>query len=249
MAESFGADAERYDRARPSYPDAMIERIVAASPGVDFLDVGCGTGIATRQFQAAGCRVLGVDVDARMADQARRSGLEVEVSKFEDWEPAGRTFDAVVAGQTWHWVDPVAGVAKAAEVLRPGGRLALFWNVFQPTPEVAEAFSEAQVRAIPDAPLNPWAVPVLDLYKGGFAKTADGIRETGAFGEPEQWQWSWERLYARDEWLDQLATFGGSSQLTPDKLAALRAAMGATIDTMGGTFTMPYTTVVVTATR
>jgi SAM-dependent methyltransferase len=249
MAESFGTDAERYDRTRPSYPDAMVERIVAASPGLDFLDVGCGTGIASRQFQAAGCRVLGVDVDARMADQARQSGLAVEVSKFESWEPAGRTFDAVVAGQTWHWVDPVAGVAKAAEVLRPGGRLALFWNVFQPTPEVAEAFFEAHVQAIPDAPLNPWAVPVLDLYKEGFAKTAEGIRETGTFGEPEQWQWSWERPYPRDEWLDQLATFGGSSQLPPDKLAALRTAMGAAIDTMGGTFTMPYLTVVITAAR
>jgi SAM-dependent methyltransferase len=248
MAESFGADAERYDRTRPSYPDAMVERIVAASPGVDFLDVGCGTGIATRQFQAAGCRVLGLDVDARMADQARRSGLEVKVSKFEDWEPAGRTFDAVVAGQSWHWVDPVAGMAKAAEVLRPGGRLALFWNVFQPTPEVAEAFSEAQVRAIPDTPFNPWAAPVLDLYKEGFAKTATGIRETGTFGEPEQWQWEWQRPYTRDEWLDQLATFG-SSQLPPDKLAALRATMGAAIDTMGGTFTMPYTTITITSTR
>lgn len=247
MAESFGADAERYDRARPSYPDAMVERIVAASPGLDFLDVGCGTGIASRQFQAAGCRVLGVDVDARMADQARQHGLEVEVSRFESWEPAGRTFDAVVGGQTWHWVDPVAGAVKAAEVLRPGGRLALFWNVFQPTPEVAKAFSEIQVRVLPDAPLNPWAVPVLDLYKGGFAKTAEGIRETGAFGEPEQWQWEWQRLYTRDEWLDQLFTFGAMSQLPPAQLAELRAATRTAIDALGGTFTMPYLTVVVTA--
>ena len=43
VAESFGADAERYDRARPSYPGALVERIVAASPGPDVLDAGCGT--------------------------------------------------------------------------------------------------------------------------------------------------------------------------------------------------------------
>ena len=67
VAESFGSDAERYDRARPSYPGALVQRIVAASPGADVLDVGCGTGIAARQFEAAGCRVLGVDPDARMA--------------------------------------------------------------------------------------------------------------------------------------------------------------------------------------
>jgi hypothetical protein len=52
VAESFGADPGRYDRARPGYPAALVERIVAASRG---------TGIAARQFQAAGCRVLGVD--------------------------------------------------------------------------------------------------------------------------------------------------------------------------------------------
>ena len=58
VAESFGGDAERYDRTRPRYPDAMVERIVAASPGPDVLDVGCGTGIEARQFQAAGCNYV-----------------------------------------------------------------------------------------------------------------------------------------------------------------------------------------------
>ena len=104
------------------------------------------------------------------------------MATFEAWEPAGRTFDAVVAGQAWHWVDPVAGAAKAAEVLRPGGRLAVFWNVFQPPPEVAKAFAE--VYRPGDARLaaqRPGAGRSVDLYQDGFAKHADGIRETGAF--------------------------------------------------------------------
>ena len=151
VAESFGADAERYDRARPRYPDAMVDAIVAASPGADVLDVGCGTGIAARQFQALGCRVLGVDPDARMAGLARRFGVEAEVAKFEDWDPADREFDAAIAGQAWHWVDPVAGAAKAAQVLRPGGRLALFWNSFRPPADVNEAFAEVYQRVFGSA--------------------------------------------------------------------------------------------------
>lgn len=123
-AESFGVDAERYDRARPPYPQALVDRIVAASPGRHVLDVGAGTGIEARQFRAAGCTVLGVEPDERMAAFARRGRIEVEVARFEDWQPAGRQFDAVIAGTAWHWVDPVAGAAKAAQVLRPGGRLA-----------------------------------------------------------------------------------------------------------------------------
>src|SRR3954468_11862011 len=97
VAESFGVDAERYDRARPSYPEAVIERIVAAAPGSEFLDVGTGTGIPARQLQAAGATVLVLDADPRRADQARRRGLEVEVAKFEDWDPRNREFDGVVA--------------------------------------------------------------------------------------------------------------------------------------------------------
>src|SRR2546430_10607199 len=97
IAESFGSDADRYDRARPRYPDALVDRIVAGAPrslrNPDVLDVGCGTGIVARQFQAAGCRVLGVDPDARMAELARRHGLEVQVSTFEAWHSAGRAFD------------------------------------------------------------------------------------------------------------------------------------------------------------
>src|SRR5690349_5887635 len=69
-AESFGADVERYDRARPRYPDALVERMAATAPGPQVLDVGCGTGIVSRQLQAAGCTVLGIDPDARMAGLA-----------------------------------------------------------------------------------------------------------------------------------------------------------------------------------
>ena len=136
IAESFGADPERYDRTRPSYPPALIERIVAAAPGRRFLEVGCGTGIATRLFRAAGCDVLGLDADPRMpaAD---------EIARFEEWDPAGRTFDAVVAAQTWHWIDPVAGAAKAFAVLRPGGLLALFWNVPRPAAQLARGWAAA----------------------------------------------------------------------------------------------------------
>ncbi len=86
VAETFGTDAERYDRTRPRYPDALVERIVAEAPGPDLLDVGCGTGIEARQFQAAGCTVLGVEPDGRMADFARRAGVEVEVATFEAWD-------------------------------------------------------------------------------------------------------------------------------------------------------------------
>ncbi|MFF4160277.1 class I SAM-dependent methyltransferase [Streptomyces sp. NPDC001678] len=251
MAESFGADAERYDRTRPRYPQAMVERIAAESPGPDVLDVGCGTGIVARQFQEAGCAVLGVEPDARMAAVARRFGGAVDVATFEDWDPAGREFDAVVAGQTWHWIDPVAGAAKAARVLRPGGRLALFWNVPELPPAVAEAIAEAAQRAVPDAPFDfrQGARSARGGYQPILDRATDAIRDTGAFGAPERWRFAWERSYTRDAWLDMMPTQGAFTRLPPDKLAEVLEAVGAAIDAMGGGFTTRYTTVAVVAGR
>ncbi|GAA3113961.1 class I SAM-dependent methyltransferase [Streptosporangium carneum] len=247
-AESFGVDAERYDRARPEYPDALVRRVIAASPGPDIVDVGCGTGIEARQFLAAGCNVLGVEPDVRMAEFARRTGVEVEVARFEDWDAAGRAFDAVVAGQSWHWVDPVAGVAKAARVLRPGGLLAVFAHVYDPPPSVAEALADGLRKAAPGSPFGAGAPrSAQDVYQEMFATFADGIREAAGFGEPEQWRFDWERYYGRDDWLDLLPTTGALTRLPPDRLAEVLEGVGAAVDAIGGGFTMAYTTMAITA--
>jgi SAM-dependent methyltransferase len=250
MAESFGNDAEGYDRARPGYPDALVARIIAQSPGPDVLDVGCGTGIAARQFQAAGCTVLGVEPDARMAGFARARGLPAEVATFEAWDPDHRRFDTVIAAQSWHWVDPLTGPANAARILRPGGRLAIFSHVYEPPVEVAEASAAAYRRVVPDSPFaNLPARRPLDLYQAMYAKFAGKIRETGQFHEPEQWRFDWEQSYTRDQWLSLLPTTGGFTRLRRDQLADILDEVGTAIDALGGAFTMLSTTLATSAAR
>ncbi len=258
IAQSFGVGPERYDRARPPYPADVIDRIVAAVLGgddgarPDVLDVGCGTGIEARQFRAAGCSVLGVDPDPRMAGVARAAGIEVEIATFETWEPAGRTFDAVVAGTAWHWVDPVAGAAKAALVLRPGGVLAPFGHVYELPRTVAQALEGAFRRAAPDSPLGSGGRPggsMLDAYRGLYERAAGGIREAGGFGEPELWRHDWERSYTRDELLDLLATSGGLTSLAPDAAEQVLASVAAAADELGAPLTVPFTTWGLTAIR
>jgi SAM-dependent methyltransferase len=247
-AQSFGSDPERYDRARPRYPDALIERIVAGAPGALVLDVGAGTGIVARQFQAVGCQVLGVDPDARLAEFARRRGVEVEVSGFETWDAAGWKFDAVVSGESWHWVDPVAGAAKAAEVLRPGGRLAVFWNTGQPPAALDEAFAAVYRRCLPESLAARLTRASIEAAHSALrARAADGMQATAAFDEPEQWRFEWAQPYTREEWLDALQTTGGA--IPPSHLPDLLEGAGNAIDAVGGTFTMNYVTFVVTALR
>jgi len=185
-----------------------------------------------------------------MAALARSSGLEVEIAEFEEWGPAGRTFDVVIAGQTWHWVNPVLGAYKAAEILRPGGRIALFWNVMSFPPDFAKGFSAIYRRVLPEFPFFQNGTPCgAASYAPLSDKATECIRQTGKFNELEQWRFDWERSYATDEWLDTVPTFGGHSQIPPEKLSALLAGIGEVIDAAGGSFTMGYTAVVVTATR
>jgi hypothetical protein len=135
-------------------------------------------------------------------------------------------------------------------VLRPAGRLAIFGHVFEPPVEVAEPFAVAYRRVVPDSPFGtqPARRP-LETYRAGYAMIADKIRETEQFHDPEQWRYDWEQSYTRDQWLALLPTTGGLTRLPPDKTADILHAVGTAIDSLGGRFTMRYTTLVTTAVR
>jgi SAM-dependent methyltransferase len=185
-----------------------------------------------------------------MAEFARGAGVDVEVSTFEAWDAAGRRFDAVVAGTAWHWVDPVAGAAKAAEVLRPGGLLAPFWHVFETPPEVTDATAAAFQRVAPGSPfISPNMRQGIEAYQPLLTRAADGIRAAGGFAAPQQWRYDWTVDYTRDQWQDQMPTTGALTRLSPDQVAEVVAAAGTAIDALGGRFTMRYATFVVAAVR
>jgi hypothetical protein len=135
-------------------------------------------------------------------------------------------------------------------VLRPAGRLAVFWNAGQPPPDLTDAFAAAYRRAMPDSlAARGRARPAVDSYSMLCEQAAAGIRQANGFSDPEQWRFDWNRSYTRDEWLDQVPTGADHSQFPPAQLEDLLAAIGAAIDAVGGSFTIDYATVVATATR
>ncbi|KOV79138.1 bifunctional 2-polyprenyl-6-hydroxyphenol methylase/3-demethylubiquinol 3-O-methyltransferase UbiG [Nocardia sp. NRRL S-836] len=250
-SQSFGSEAERYDRARPPYPAELVDRIVHASPGPDVLDVGCGTGIAARQLQAAGRTVLGVEPDDRMAAFARHTGVTVETSAFETWDPAGRTFDTLVAAQSWHWVDAATGPRRAALVLRPGGLFVALWHVFAVPDPVSQAFADAFRRVAPDAPFQLPASPAQAVasYEAGCARTAEALLATGAFTGPDRWAADWEHTYTTAGYLDFMRTTGSLTALPPDAVDVVVDSVGTAVDAMGGGFTTRHRTLAVAVVR
>jgi SAM-dependent methyltransferase len=114
LRSTFDEDAELYDRARPAYPDALFNDLAEWLPaGSRLLEIGCGTGQATRALAARGYRVTCVELGARLAEVARRQGFDVLVADFDTWEPPER-YDGVVAFTMFHWLDRATRFARAA---------------------------------------------------------------------------------------------------------------------------------------
>lgn len=244
-AESFGQDAEQYDRARPGYPASLIEDLLTGNPRM-VLDVGCGTGIASRLLADRGCQLVGVEPDPRMATVGRAYGLAVEEATFEQWEPGARRFDLLVSAQAWHWVDPEVGSAKAAVVLRPSARIGLFWNVGHPPRQLKGRLDEVYARLAPG--LDKCSA-LLGNAGDRFETTAGALRSTGAFANVAVKSFTHAVRYTTNQWLDQLPSHSDHRSLPPDQRRLVLEAVGEAIDDEGGRFVMAYECVLVSGTR
>jgi SAM-dependent methyltransferase len=167
----FNEVPELYDRVRPTYPDELFADLVGITgmhARSSVLEVGCGTGQATRSLAALGCSVTAVEPGAGMAALARERlasfpNVEVETSSFEEWDARGRRFDVLVAASSWHWVDPSIGWRRAHDVLRPGGWIALLGHVVVRRPGEPEVYAETADLHERFAPGNPdWGHPPLE---------------------------------------------------------------------------------------
>ena len=132
-AQVFDDVAEEYDRERRGYPDELIDaacRTAALSAGDRVVEVGCGTGLLTTSLAARGLSVEAVDPGANMIRLARRrvgegAAARFHLGRFEDVALPDSSFPAVFSATAFHWIEPEVGWARAAELLAPGGVLAL----------------------------------------------------------------------------------------------------------------------------
>jgi hypothetical protein len=181
-----------------------------------------------------------------MAAVARSHGVPVEVATFEAWNPAGRTFDMLVSGQAWHWIDKEMGPGKAAALLPSQAKLAVFWNRGTPDAPTRSQLDEAYKRYAP-AMASGYA-PLWNLNQTN-SEDIPAIVATGSFEAPELRVYEWVKRYSRDEWLDQLGTHSDHLLLPTSQFEALSEAVAATIDRLGGTITVYFRTELILARR
>jgi len=145
----YSAIAPAYRWARPTYPDELIDKVVAKAglkTGSSILEMGCGPGIATQAFAARGFEMQCVEPSPAASELARQvagsftGNVTVTNSTFEAFDLNDRTFDAVLAATSFHWVSPAVACHKSAAALNPGGSLILLWATPpQLNPDLCEA--------------------------------------------------------------------------------------------------------------
>jgi SAM-dependent methyltransferase len=249
----FGSVAEQYDRHRPSYPPELVDYVLlyaGALAGDRALEVGAGTGIATRQFAARGLAITAVEPDGAMAalagEHAASDGITVDLRQtdFEHVEFDPHSFRLVYSATAWHWTDPNISYLRAAQALIPGGALAAFWNrpVWDGNP-VRRGF-EAAYTSVADAfnrvgpgPMNPVTRDV-SVITGEHWSTE--LARSPELGDPQVRTFRWTTPYARDEYLALLSTHSDHILIGDRDRARLFEGVGAAIDANGGSFEMTY---------
>lgn len=215
LRTTFDDAAPLYQSARPDYPDALFTDLLEVThtrPSARLLEIGCGPGKATLPLARMGFPIVAVELGENLAEEARRNLVEfsqvrVITTAFEQWQPAGLTFDLAYAATAWGWIHPRTKYAKAADLLRPGGHLAV-WNAGHAFPpgfdpfftEIQEVYVEiGESRGEIWPPPPPEATPDLSAeFEASDRFEVVGVR-----------RYVWSRRYTADAYIALLDTFSG----------------------------------------
>lgn len=145
----FGSVAQAYERHRPGYPDAVVDLVLAhaARPVRSALEIGAGTGKATRVFATRGIAVTATDPDPAMLAELRRQVPPTVTTVEATLEelPASSSYDVVFAAASLHWTEPTQRWARVAALLEPDGVFASFGGPLDlADPALQAAAHEAQ---------------------------------------------------------------------------------------------------------
>jgi SAM-dependent methyltransferase len=198
----FDAVAANYAAGRPDYPaplfDTLASKLGRPLAGIHVLDLGAGTGIASRQLAERGAVVTAVELSGPMLAElaATSPGVRAVRGSATAVPLRSHSADLVTSAQAWHWMDPALAIPEFIRVLRPGGVFAAWWNLTHRDSE----WEHEQERRIEDADPN-WK-------KTGSGPYGDRDNEFATYPSlaVATHEFSWQRTIPLDRHLDNLAS-------------------------------------------
>jgi SAM-dependent methyltransferase len=249
LRTTFDTVADLYDQARPAYPPALFDDIVALSglpPGGHVLEIGPGTGQATLAMARRGYRITAVELGANLAAIARRNLaafplVDVQVSSFEYWPLPDEPFDLVLAVTSFHWLDAAVALPKIASALRPGGALAITAGSHVAGTKDDQFFADAQAcyeAHDPDVPSGIRLQPPDEIPLAAPEPNACGL-----FAPAQCRRHVWTRDFTTQTYIDELRTYSGNIALSEENRTALLSCIATLIDSRyNGSITKAYLT-------
>ncbi len=243
---TFNNVAELYDRARAGYPEALYDDLIALAdlkPGDPILEIGCGTGKATEEFNRRGLKVVALDPGPDLIAAARRRvaqsrSVHFIETTFEAWPVEAGAFRLVAAAQSWHWVAPEIRFKKAFEALAPGCALAVFGTSPEPAPQpLREALERAYAIHAPELGGPPPEHAYLP--SGPFPRDFD---RSGLFGRVTHKSYPWSRSFTAQSYVAYLGSISRYQLLDKERRETLLAALERAIEAHGGAFDAPVET-------
>src|SRR4051794_33415633 len=248
----FDEVAELYDRTRPGYPDELLDELAAALPRSPIvIEVGPGTGQATKGLVARGARVTAVELGAHLAAVLARNlpTVDVVVAPFEDVDLAPGSFDAVVAASSYHWVPPEARMTRPAALLRPGGHLALIALNQVASPADRGFFDE--VRHVFSRHGQPGTHEPVPTHEELVPSFMDEIAASPEFTDTSIHRYRWDQRYTARGYTELKRTDSNNRAMSdPETREAMLAEVEALIDSRyEGWIVRPLTASLVLARR
>jgi SAM-dependent methyltransferase len=241
----FGEVADEYDDVRIGYPDALVDAVLDYCGAVPdtMVEIGAGTGKATRAFASRVPSVTCIEPDPSMATVLRRrlgSTVHVVLSGFEDWQPPSGGVPLLACAQAWHWVDPARRLSLAHRALAPNGALALFGHSY--------GFADPELAAEVDAVYRRLAPELADppaLHETSVPEA----HASPLFTDPRSGTFTVTVPYPTARYLTLLRTFSNHRMLPASRREALHAGLAATIEARGGVLEVLATTELILARR
>lgn len=236
LRTGFDRAAEDYQRTRPVCPPRLFGDLIQLAglrAGDRIVEIGCGTGQATVPLAERGLAVTAVELGAGLAAVARRRlagfpAAEVVTGSFEDWPPPRDPFDAAVAVNSLHWIDPQLRYAKPYSLVRPGGAMVVagclwarpvsadrFWT------DVQEDYRAAGFEGSPPPPPE-------QIGPRHFPPEARGF-----FEETASRRYPFRVSYRAEDYLANLATQSGTHALGEARGADFLARVRRRLESLG----------------